>query len=317
MRTPTIEVSVLPSKGADIYSFIDRRTGIDVLFKSPWGWRDPATVPMNSDSQANWLARYAGGWQILIPNAGPERIQDGVMLGYHGEAAIRSWQVLEAGPIHVRLAVALRSAPLRIERNIAVRGDGLQVRDVVQNISDRPVQVNWVHHPAFGAPFIDGRCRIHTPAKTFLTDADHPGTGVIPDVLTAYPQLRTETDVQDLGVVPGETANRAVFGVLADFPRNAWFAIISPSHGFGVRLDWETDTFPYAWFWQECHATQTFPWFGQAYVVAIEPANVLPGSGTAGFPPRGAGPVLRGGQEISAQLTLTRFDLDSSVLGKH
>lgn len=34
-----LEVTVLPDKGADIYSLVHRGTGVDVLFKSPWGVR--------------------------------------------------------------------------------------------------------------------------------------------------------------------------------------------------------------------------------------------------------------------------------------
>jgi hypothetical protein len=36
-----VEVVVLPGKGADIYSMIDLETGIDVLFKTPWGLQPP------------------------------------------------------------------------------------------------------------------------------------------------------------------------------------------------------------------------------------------------------------------------------------
>ena len=70
LRNRHLDVVVLPAKGADIYSIIDRSSGIDVLFKSPWGWQDPATLAPTGDTQRDWLALYPGGWQQLIPNAG-------------------------------------------------------------------------------------------------------------------------------------------------------------------------------------------------------------------------------------------------------
>jgi hypothetical protein len=39
--------------------------------------------------------------------------------------------------------------------------------------------------------------------------------------------------------------------------------------------------FDKAWLWQEVHSTSDWPWFRQAYVVAVEPASVVPGHGMA------------------------------------
>ena len=57
LRSHELEIVLLPSKGADIYSIIDRASGIDVLFKTPWGWRDPRLLPSAADSQLDWLTR--------------------------------------------------------------------------------------------------------------------------------------------------------------------------------------------------------------------------------------------------------------------
>jgi hypothetical protein len=42
LPSESLEVVVLPGKGVDIYAIVDRSTGIDVLFKSPWGLARPA-----------------------------------------------------------------------------------------------------------------------------------------------------------------------------------------------------------------------------------------------------------------------------------
>ena len=303
----SLTVGVLPDKGADIYSFVDRATGIDVLFKSPWGRRDPVSLPPNPDSQANWMARYPGGWQQLLPNAGPARHQDGIELGFHGEASVVPWELLAADRQSARLAVELLSVPLRIERELRLDGPRLSVRDLVRNLSPDPVPVSWVQHPAFGAPFIDGHSRIDSSAGLFLSDADVPGTGVRPDTQSPWPQLPGVTG-RDLTEVAAPDEARAVFGALTSFSTDAWFTVVSPTAGFGVRMEWDSTVFGHAWFWQECHATPGFPWFRRAYTVAVEPANVLPGQGRSGDLLRGDPPVLGGRQEWISELTMSRFE---------
>jgi hypothetical protein len=71
LSSDDLHIPVLPGKGAGIYAITDCATGIDVPFKTPWGWRQPDR-PQAGDSQQQWLARSLGGWQQLMPNAGPE-----------------------------------------------------------------------------------------------------------------------------------------------------------------------------------------------------------------------------------------------------
>jgi hypothetical protein len=283
LRNEHLEVIVLPGKGADIYSVIDRQTGVDVLFRSPWGWRDPATVPSTGDSQVDWLARYPGGWQLLVPNAGPEREHDGVRRGFHGEAALVGWTVEARTADSTELTVDLVTAPLRLRRNLALDGRALVVTDQIRNTSPAPVPVMCVQHAAFGAPFVDGRCRIDTSARTVITAAGYD-------------------EVADIHVVPGPEQRRSVFAGLTGFD-DAWVSISSPAAGFGVRLNWDAGVLPHAWLWQEIHGVRGFPWFGRAYVVGVEPANVLPDDDLA------AAPLLAGGDEWRTSVTLTRFDL--------
>jgi hypothetical protein len=103
----------------------------------------------------------------------------------------------------------------------------------------------------------------------------------------------------------------AAFGCLTDFEAG-WFSIDSPRAGFGIRMDWDTSVFPHAWFWQECNASDGYPWHRQAYVVAVEPANVIPGDPSRGCPARGIAPLLAPGQQWVSDLTFTRTPLSAS-----
>lgn len=71
LHTDRLSVEVRPDKGADITSITERATGIDILFRTPWGRRDLAGAPVTGDSRTDWLARYGGGWQQLVPHAAP------------------------------------------------------------------------------------------------------------------------------------------------------------------------------------------------------------------------------------------------------
>jgi Domain of unknown function (DUF4432) len=283
LRSPQLEVVVLPGKGADVYSVVDRATGIDVLFKSPWGWRDPATVPPMGNSQADWLARYPGGWQLLVPNAGPEREYDGVRRGFHGEAALIAWNVDGCTSGTARLSTDLATAPLHLERELVADGPDLQVVTSIRNTSPRSVPVRCVEHAAFGAPFLDARCRLDTNPRRIAAAAGYE-------------------EIADFATMPPVGAQRSVFAGLSGFD-DAWVSITSPSAGFGIRMVWDTATLPHAWLWEETGGVLGYPWFGRAYVAGVEPANVLPDDGLAETP------LLGAHEEWRTSVTLSRFEL--------
>jgi hypothetical protein len=302
-----LRVEVRPGKGADITSITDLATGIDILARAPWGRPDLATALSTGDSQVDWLARYGGGWQQLIPNAGAERVVGGVRRGYHGEAAIVGWNVLATDGDGATMATGLTTAPLHLTREVRVTGPVLTVTQTIANTGAEPAAVMWVEHPGFGAPFIDEHCTLTTGARSIVTDALAPGNLLAADTWSAFPHAPTAGQAQpsDLRDVPGPGSGRSVFGCLSDFA-GGWFAIDSPTAGFGIRLDWDAAVLPHAWFWQECHASAGFPWHRRAYVIAVEPANVIPGDPSAACAQRGQAPVLAGLASWTSTLTLTR-----------
>ena len=94
-----IDVTILPAKGGEIYEFRDRSTGVDVLFKAPWGLQPPGAPPREGAGDIGFLANYAGGWQELFPNCNDPCEYRGVALPFHGEVATVPWSVEPlAGP---------------------------------------------------------------------------------------------------------------------------------------------------------------------------------------------------------------------------
>ena len=185
----------------------------------------------------------------------------------------------------------LFGAPLLLHRAVQLDGGVLRVEDTVTNAGDAPRSVAWVQHVGFGAPLLAEGSRLHLPSCTVRADPQAPGTLLAPDSAHAWPWATSaDGGSLDLRELPGPHRPREVFAALTDLAAG-WCAVTNPVRGVGVSLRWDVDRFPYAWLWQEMHATSSFPWFGRAYVLGIEPANVLPDHGRSRPPAPSCAPV--------------------------
>jgi hypothetical protein len=306
LETERVELVLLPDKGCDLYSWTDRRTGVDVLFKAPWGLPDRVRGGWTDGSSAAWLARYPGGWQVLCPNGGAESdAPGGVRWGFHGEACLVSWALEDSGTdgttAWAELSTRLYTAPVAMRRRLRLRGRTLTLEETLANTSPDPLEVMWSHHPAFGAPFLDGDCRIACGARTLVADDEAPGTMLAPGARHRWPLAATpDGEPLDLATVPGPGERRAHLAYLTDFA-DGWFTITNPRLQLGVGLRWPLDVFPHAWFWQEVHSTPGHPWWREAYVAAIEPASTIPGQGIQAAQRKGGHPVrLAAGESRTA-----------------
>lgn len=275
-------VTVLPDKGADIYRFEHLSSGLDVLWKTPWGLK---TSTAHADSSATaWRDRYAGGWQVLMPSAGPSCVYGGVEIPHHGEACASSWEVVRAtdgADAEVLLGLRLSRMPLLIERRLHLpAGEAtLSLTETVTNTGAVPIDYMWAHHPAIGAPLLSGESILATGARTFVVDDmfSTEWSPVEPGSRHVWPSSGGAGGV-DLGKLPGPDERRAILGYLTDF-EEAWWSISNPTLGVEFRLEWSKEIMPYAYLWQECHASSSYPWWGRAYVIAIEPASSIPARG--------------------------------------
>lgn len=277
IRSTELDVVVDPGRGADILSLVDRSSGLDLLFRTPWRERADAVrqgqATSTVDSTARWLEGYRGGWQTLCPVAGDAAVVHGAPVTFHGEASLVPWTVDERSGDTVRLSVELFSVPLRIERVVTVIGAHVTVTDELVNLSTVDLDIAYVQHPAFGGPFLDGNCVMDTGAQTFTID---PGrdSPFPPGREFTWPDAQTSDRAHvDLRVVPARGENRELFGWLGDFAGH-WASITNHDLGLTVRVEWDGEHLPYAWLWQELEATGAFPWYRRARAVAIEPASV-------------------------------------------
>lgn len=302
------EATITPERGADLVQVVDRATGTPLFTESPTGLaRGGERVA--TDSMAGWLRGYPGGWQLLVPNAGPEREHAGTRQGFHGEASLAAWDVLAQDEASCKLETHLLTAPLRLCRSVSLSGDTLTITDAIENLSPDAVETRIVQHPAFGAPFLDGESYVLTSAAKIVTDADAPGSLAGADI-SGRPDEVLEAGLEPGSIrLPSPGSGASLFAALTEFATPE-VTFCSPTRELAVRLEWDGGMLPHAWFWIEANAGSGWPWFRRLYAIAVEPANVLPGEGgTPAHPRGGTGTPIAAGKSITLTTSLTRLAL--------
>lgn len=292
-----LHVDIDPGRGADILQITDAATGVGILASTPWrsradSIRDGAMAPTAVDSTSRWLEQYRGGWQTLCPSAGPPRTVDGVQTGFHGEASVSAWNVEAADGDRARLSLDLFSLPVRIEREVRVEGSSFVQSDVLTNLGDRPIVIDYVSHPAFGGAFLDGNCRVDTDATSFTADPDEHRSSA------GSSREPMRTDGRELRRVPPPGESARTFGWLSGFDAG-WYTITNDDLGLAVRVEWDARVLPHAWFWQELNGSAGHPWFGRARIMAIEPSST-----TTSGPERAASLTLEPSVPLPIAITL-------------
>ena len=279
-----MEVDVVPGKGTDIVAARSLPSGVDVLWSTPWGLRPRGAVPLSQRSEERFLENYPGGWQMVFPNGGDAAPDGGVEQGFHGEASLAPWDVVEIGEngdsVSVAFETRLVRSPFRLRRRMTLDAEGLLVEESVVNEGAEPREVMWSHHPAFGAPFLDPCCTVRTGAGRVIVDAgrEHPDGELLSGAEGAWPLVAGRRETVDLSRVPGPGGRSVRFAYLTAF-QAPWYEIDNPELGITARVTWDAATFPHAWYWLEAGGTTEYPWYGAAYVLAVEPASSFPGHG--------------------------------------
>jgi galactose mutarotase-like enzyme len=305
LESAALTVTIIPAIGADIHSIVDRRTGIDVLFKTPWGVRARGRQPPASDSLTAWVNGYGGGWQVLLPSGGGPCVHAGVEHVYHGEAASTAWTWTAVGDSAVQLEVRLCHTPLRITRLVTLEEEGvLRILETVTNEGGEAVDWMWVHHPAFGEPLVGPDTRLDVPAGWAEADAADMGpfNPLVPGRRTTWPQAEVAGGGEvDLRRLPSEGGPRQLLAYLGDL-REGRFTVANPAVDLCVTLRWDLRVFPYLWLWQELAASSGYPWYRSVRAIALEPASSMPADGLAAAAARGAQRVLEPGSSDTTEL---------------
>jgi galactose mutarotase-like enzyme len=241
--------------------------------ETPWASTTSSACNCEEISEAHFISHYVGGWQLMLPNMGYPSSVGADVMGYHGEAWARSWEILEQADSSLILRTVLTTRPIEVLRLVYVVGDQLVVTDTVTNRSSGEIDFIWGHHPAFSKTLFDSTSEIFIAAKTLLVQnnslsLDQPPP--MPDFI--------ETDERGIFLQGFTSMPYSFLAYLSDFDI-PYARIINSTHDLTMELEWNSELFPHAWLWIENQKIADAPWNSRVRTLAIEPTSTIPNLG--------------------------------------
>lgn len=305
LESRALQVTVVPGKGGDIISAVHRPENTELLWQSRWGLRPRGTMTQPGSSEAAITEAYAGGWQTVFPIGGDPSFENGVEWGFHGEAWITPFEVTEERTSGIVLTGRLVRSPFLIYKTITLTESTLRVEETVTNEGGEPVEVMWGQHPAFSAPLIGPETRISSSATLVehdILNSQYPHRPA-PRPWPAYEN--PDGQVLDLSSPVAPKAGETRMAFLTAFEDEAWVTIDNPKLDLSVQLAWDSHAYPFAWYWHEAGGRRGFPWYSNAYVLAIEPNSSWPARGLAAVrETTGTQIMIQPGETRSATVTM-------------
>jgi galactose mutarotase-like enzyme len=279
LENDALRIVVLPEKGADIYELVHLDTGIDVLFKGPWGLQPPGAPPLEGSDDDEFMWNYEGGWQELFPSVNAACSYRGHRIPFHGEVASLPWEyeILEddGKEAAVRLWTRCLQTPFSLERVMRLRRGvpELALEGTVVNESDEPAHFVWGQHCVLGPPFLESGCRLEVPARTIVTPGElwEPETARLdPGQREPWPHARLRSGgTVDLREVPGPEAESHDDLFVTDLEAG-WLSVRKPDPALTFRLEWDRSVFGWVVLWQPYGGARAKPLAG-SYALGVEP----------------------------------------------
>ncbi len=275
-------VELCPAQGGAVTAYLDKRTGLDVIWRNPYGQPPRARLLDQPTAAGSDLYDVMdGSWYVSLPNGFFAGEYFGAPLGTHGELRALPWVVEEIRRSRTAVTAVLRGAsvrtPLVYRRELTVEAGSpfLTWTETVQNRCADPLPIAWLQHPTFGGPLLDG-ARLLTPAKTVRTfQAERPEAvqlqagyeGVWPFV----PERATGAR-RDCSLVPAPDSGLDHSVQLTDFTAG-WGCVWNESMGLGFSLQWDLEMFPYAWSWACGGGVRQYPLWGEGHIITLQPST--------------------------------------------
>ncbi len=323
MRTVVLEnqklrITVLVDKGSDIWEFLYKPMDIDFMWRSPLLLKDPRFfVPTSSsDKWGFWFDYLEGGWQEILPSAGPASSYKGADFGLHGESSTIPWEfrVLEDRPEKVSVVFWARMyrSPFYIEKTLTLEEHSsiLNIEEVLVNEGRESMKIVWGHHPTLGEAFINENCVIDTDAKKIHVIAGLPYEKHRFDVGKSFDWpigISKEGKKIDISIIPKKQNNTGDMLYLSGL-KNGWVTVTDLKRELGFGLVWPVDVFPYIWIWLVCGGAFGYPFYGRNYNIALEPFTSLPGPGIAEAVKNKSALELDAGEEIRLHMQAIVFE---------
>jgi len=278
MENEFLKIGVLAGRGSDIFQFIYKPIGIDLMLKLDKDIINPNQVFSQSrNTNTQFEDYYYGGWQEILPNSAPINYR-GAQLGQHGEVSLIPWEYKILNTSEDEVSLKLWARPLRfpilIEKTLTLKkgSSQLQIDETLTNECDTNLYIMWGHHIAFGLPFLSEGAIIETSATQFLAEDAIPDHRFFkPNEIQNWPLVkRINNQTFDVSkILKSSDEKFSDLAYLYEFKNDAYYNIKTDMMSFSIH--WDKNIFKSLWFWQERYATQDAPWWGKTYAVALEP----------------------------------------------
>jgi len=290
MQNEYIRLSLLLDKGTDIFELLYKPKDVDFLWRSPLGIRHPHQLPSISNPQGVFMDQYHGGWQEIFPSASGPSFYRGAHLGQHGEVASSAWEARvlldEPEVVEVLFTVQTLRTPFILEKRIRLESGKpiLFIRETILNIGKTGMHYMWGHHPSFGAPFLGEDCTLDLPHCEILTSEMPNERNRMPTGKRFVWPFATDQENRpiDLRQIPSATSTSTDMFYATSFA-SGWFSLTNRRLGVGIGMVWPVPDFSHLWIWQEFGGSLGYPWYGNAYTMAVEPFTSRPDKGEDGL----------------------------------
>jgi hypothetical protein len=318
-----IRISILLDKGSDIFELLYKPKDVDFMWRSPIGIRNPEDDQASEMTFEYFMRVYHGGWQEIFPSGSGSSNYMGVETGFHGEVAYLKWncEVTKDTPkvVEIKLKVKTVRTPFVLEKTIRLESYNPVIffEENIKNCGNVDMAFMWGHHPSFGAPFLSEECILSLPQCEIMTQPN-------PGLHSRFSAGQTfnwpyAVDVKgnsiDLRAIPNKEVKYTDM-LYARFLNESWYTITNRELEIGIGFVWPKEMFPYLWIWQEFGGTSGFPWYENAYTMALEPFTSLPKSGQNGLEEaikNGTAAYISSKEEIKKEFKVVVFESNLSV----
>ena len=275
LRSDQVSVDVVPGLGGTITDLSRRADEAALLWSTPWGLRRQGAWSLPGSSEAVMLDSYPGGWQTLFPNGGDTAVLHGVEWGHDGETRLNwlDWEWRDDG---LAMSGRLVRSPFEVTKSVAVAGDTVTVEETVTNVGGEAVEVMWGSQLALGGDLVGPGTTVSTSASVVRPDP-RASSGTSYEDLMPWPRSHGQRSVVNLSRLPGPEAGESRLAYLTDFAAPA-LTVRNATGSLGVDLTWD-ETWPYVCYSLEAGGRSGFPWFGNAYFLALTPTSSWPAHG--------------------------------------
>lgn len=275
LTSEQVSVDVVPGLGGTVTDLRRRADDAPLLWSTPWGLRHQGAWSIPGSSEAAMLDSCPGGWQSLFPNAGDTAVLHGVEWGHDGETRI-TWLDHDQRGDGVSMSGRLVRSPFLVTKDVTVADDTVEVSETVTNVGGEAVEVMWGSQLVLGGELIGPGTTVSTSASVVRPDA-RSGSGTTYEDLMPWPRAHGAHATVNLSRLPGPDAAESRLAYLSDFATPS-LTVRNATGSLGVDLTWD-ETWPYLCYSFEAGGRSGFPWFSNAYFLALTPLSSWPAHG--------------------------------------